>query len=511
VWLYVFAIKAETYVWSGESNNTDSFVGDINIIENNAIVNAINSTDGISINTPMIIKNYGTINADLYTYGLNFHIQSAGNLNGVINGCTDRVCVTQVITSDSELKKLDINGMGFNVIVNDFAAGANFDRLRNLRAQFYEIENSVIVIDDFSNWQIWDENVSLVGSNILYINNSYTVNSGQRIKHVVNPEYISVVLLDADKLHKAKVHPVDHGAILEIVRETDYQKIFDDNRGILLGNVRLQNPNDKLLMAMDRAYNMDELQGVMNSSYRFNSKILKRPIDVINDFIMIGNYFDDFVYGLKLTPGYIMSSNISNYDVRGDIGFSVSEVDIDFGIYLNNFNYKNELNDFSGDVYGADLKIRKSLYNFWVNGIGGLSFIKYKADNIYVDNDIKNNPSGYLLYGGFSGGYDYKIQDDIIISPFVGTEFKKFNVLNFSNTDLNIVGGGNIKYTFDIDSMKYEYSAGGAINSSGDIFVNFKIDFLSTADGAGAAIKFDVLKNEYGINYKPSITGKIVF
>ena len=171
----------------------------------------------------------------------------------------------------------------------------------------------------------------------------------------------------------------------------------------------------------------------------------------------------------------------------------------------------NEVDDYKGTAYGLDIKSKIDISNFWIKNILGFNVVNFKTGDMFVENDIKNNPSGHSVYGTFDVGHDYNVFEDLVLSPFAGIAFQSASILNTTDSNFDVRGGGNVKYGFVMDGLKYEYAIGGAINTNNDIFGMFKIGFLSVSDNAGISFGADIFKNEYGLNYKLSINGKIEF
>lgn len=509
VYANVSVSVAETHVWSGVAS-TGVFTGDENIIENGAVVNHLDGDDNIVVNLPMSIINNGTINGNIDTNGNNIVIQSAGDINGNIIACDDHTCVTQLITSNAELKTLNIVNGTYNVRLQDVDR-ADFTGIQNLSGQTYRFSNSSVVMDDFSDWQNWDKTVELDGVNTLYINNSYTVNSGDVIRGVVYPENINVVFLDPDKMHIASLLPTYYGVVLRVVRELNYENIFDDNRGVLLNNIRQKNPNDKMLVALDNADNINTMRHIMNSSYVFNQKVLLRPINVINKFILLDMSYDDSDLETVIKPFYI-GGDTASYGADAYVTNKFSDLNVNFGLHLNQFGYENKFNDFNGMLIGADINAKQKIQDFWINGMFGFDFVKFKTDDMYInDNDIKNNPDGYAVYGRIGGGYDYTIFDNFIFTPFIAGWFLKNWVASISDTDINIKCGGNLKYSFTVDGLKYEYDLSDAFGLNGDVLGSFKMGVTSIQDSVGGYVNASVLKTKEDTNYKLSVGLKMLF
>ena len=495
---------------------TNSFYGDdfmryVNIA-NGATVNA-SSGGVIVIEQPGItINNHGIITADIDTDYNSLRIQNDGEIWGDIITYTDAQ-VTQIIQSASDIHSLNVCGNHTLVLdMNNFNGMANLSQLKGLaNIGVVNMTNSSIIMDDFSEWQNWDMDINLSGINTLYITNPETAHSGDVIAHVVNPANIHVVLLNSGNLYTVTIKSLGTGAELYIVRETDYDKVFNDEENNVFQNLRDNHIDDKLLNAMDSASNINELHEVMNASHRFNHSILMQPVRAITNFSLLNLFDEEHSLGLRFSPSYISSQDFGGYELRTDLGFLYKDFYFDIGLFFNQFDYENDFNYFNGSVYGSDVRFKKYISSFWVKGVVGFSLTDFNTDYVYTDNGMKNNPYGYSLYGGFDGGYDYKGIDDFVITPFSGIVLQNMKVLDFSDYDVSLRGGGNVKYSFGVDSIKYEYSVGGAIATNGDIFCMLKIGFVSVPDGAGVSVGLDVIKNEYDLSYRASISGKVLF
>lgn len=500
-------VMAETCFLSG---NVSSLVCDENIVSVGTTVNAAGG-DTINVLNGTTLRNMGTINGHLNVGDYNLRIYNSGSIVGNIIACgNNRICVTQVITSSAELNKLNIIDGKFEVSVDNASDNINLRDLKNLSASKYEFNNSVIVIDDFSDWQNWTDEIFWTGGK-LYINNSYTVNSGEAIKNIPSGSSIEVKFLDEDKLHKPSVVSNENEFILKVVRETDYEKIFNDNRGLMLQKIRSASPNDKLLAKMDRASNMVELQRVMNSSYRFNPAVLMRPIGIINDFSSLDAlFYDRHDTGIK--PFWIMSEYINDFGAR----LYVNIIDNDnfvlnIGGRVNKFDYQNYVDDFSGFTYGADINSVKKIDKFLIKSYAGFNLISFNADYIYINNEIKSNPFGYSLYGGIDGFYNYELMKDLFLIPFIGMLIERYSVLNFSDNDIDLRAGLGAQYDFTLDGIKYKYATFIGGKTDTDLFGIVKIGFESVTDKAGISLDFGVYETDDALNYQASINANIYF
>lgn len=483
----------------------DSFEGGNYIINQNDVVYPL-AGDNINIMDFVHIENHGTINANLIAMDdFVVRINNMGNINGTVNATN----IIQFINSENGVNSFDVNATNFSVVVDGINPGIGFDhginlnQLKNLNANSFNITNSAIIIDDYMDWQNWNANVSLSqdGVTTLIINDSSTVVSGQPINHVTNIANIAIILKDLDDLYTIDLD--GNGAVvLNLISESNYSNVnqIDENASNILNDMQLNN-----------VMSFDELQNAMNLSYRFNPSILMRPVRMINNFNLANSVFNDSESGGGVKPFYIFSKDTNSFGTRLYINNKYKDFSFNIGFNFNHFNYENEFNNFSGFVYGGDIKAKENIDNFWVNGLIGASMISFKTDSIYVDGNIKNNPYGYYVYSGIDGGYDYDMFANFTVTPFMGTTFEKFGVMNFADSDANVRIGGNAKYSFITDGIKYEYSVSGIINNDADLVGMLKAGFVSVADSLGVTLGLDAIKSKDYTAYKLSVDAKLVF
>lgn len=430
---------------------------------------------------------------------MNKYLLSFAMVFGVYNACAS------VITIDngnfSTLEITDETFLAFNEFKDE-----NVD-------EFY-INNSSIVIDKLSDWQNWDADVNFSGVVSLYIDNIDEFNDGDEIRYVNNQRVIiNNANLLSDNLYKADVsYRTDSGKFyLNLVRETNYQKIFNDGRGEFLETLRLNHPNDKIFNKIDRAGNMQAVYRGMNSSYHFKPAILMRPIKTINRS-HLNLLSDDTDIGVGLNIGYLFSGKINDYSSNLYIGHKYKDLYLNMGLNLDRFTYKDSTNEFNGFMYGIDFRAKQYINGgFWLDGLYGINRTNFDAKYIYTDNKVKNNPASLSQYGRLSVGYDYDKISDVIIAPFIGIMFQKSEVYDDSDTDINLHAGANAKYNIVMDGIKYEYGLVVSGDEKAFWHVGTNAGFTSVADNAGVSINIDVFHDEFDTNCKLSLNANISF
>lgn len=484
----------------------NSFSGDVDIPENVTITAA--SASGITMTGPVHLYNRGVIDGMIDAQGNNLFIYNSGTISGGINAVGANV--VQNMRSDSEITNIAITGGNVSVEV-DHCQNATFDKLKNINASSFNITESSIVINDFSDWQGWHQGediVSLNGNVSLIINNASSVQSGEVIEHTRSGDSIFVQITDLDRMYKPELVVANGGIVLNIVRETDYEVIFGTDT---LEVIRAKHPNDKLVRALDAANNMVEFNRIKSLSYRYSHDILLRPIKMINKFSLMDGMRQENDSGVGIIPHYILSDKMNSFGGRLYVGYQNSNLYFNAGFSLNNFNYKDNLNDFSGMTYGLDIVAKQTFNKFWLGENLGFALTGFKADYVSSDDKLKSNPWSFSGYGDVVAGYDFEIVKDLYVSPNVGLSYQYYNVADVSDTELYVHGGTDIKYSFVVDGIKYEYALNGSVGTNGELFANIKLGFLSVTDGAGLSLNTSVLKDDFDYHYKFYLNAKVLF
>ena len=493
------------------SQNVEFFEDDENIIHENVVLNQT-SNDVINVADTITVWNYGTINGSLVASEDNLiRIQNSG----IITGRIEAARVIQIVTGASDLQQLNIQSDNFSVFVDGMMSGIDLADLQSLNSNQFEFHNAGIFINDFTDWQNWDVDIEWSGTNRLYIRQTANLQSGDITNNINNSDVQFMLIKDSDwedVINNPYVEHWENGAVLNIVTENDYEQIFGAGAGSLLEDIRNTNPGDRLLRALDSVNNINDLRNIGNASYRFNPSVLMRPVVAMNNFSVLDNLFVGDTPGAGIMPVYIGSEYVHNRGLRlYTDAFQNEKVSVNFGLRLNSFDYTDDLNDFSGIAYGADINAAYKKDDFIIKGYLGFNLVDFKADHIYINGDVKNNPFGYSVYGGFDGVYDYAFSENIHLMPFGGIVFQHYSILSSDDYDLNLRGGGALKYDFTVDGIKYEYGFGAGVVSNADVFGVARFGFNSLVDNIGAFLNFGVIKDDYVWNYQIAADVKISF
>lgn len=467
------------------------------------------SHDRIDLYDDTVIINHGIINS-IYTNDYNLIISNYNTIYNVYNSGT--AYVNQQISDNEALHKINVIGDNFSVNINNLNQ-VDLTQLKDIVSgadKTIVINDSSIIINNFADWRNWNQNVSLTGTNTLYIQNPETIISGELL-NFVHDNGTKVVLLDSEKLYKAAIRYESGVSFIDITKETDVSKLFDDERNSILADLRASVYNNSLIMLLNNSNSIQEIERILQLSYRFNPSVLMRPIDTLNQFGLIdflNNY--DTIYG-GFSGFYVFADTTNAFGLDFNVAGKYEDWYVGTGFNLGRFYYKNDLNDFDGFAYGANIKIKKYIDDFWLHGMVGFRMANFKTDTMYYNNHIKQNPVGYSGYGALDLGYDYALSSDVIFAPFIGGTTTLSWIMKKSDKDVTGRAGGNIKYSFGTDDIKYNCSGLFGISVDGDLFGKTEFGFMSNQDGAGLSVGFDVIKNDDDMYYKINLQGKILF
>ncbi len=515
-YLCLISLSANAEIFhAGNYPDIVSFSGEDIIVDSGAVITPVYNQNITIIETFAQLHNNGTINGTLNTNGNILRVYNTGTISGGITSSINSGEVRQMITSQSEITSINVVGVNHVVEVNYNNNNISFNDIKDLPSSSFSLSGARVIIDDFSVWQSWGKNVSLDGPVWLVINNKNTVVSGEAINNIVSGanEYLCVVITDLDSSDSIELTPSGQTKILKLVNvlNNDIAMGTGNDGDGPLEKIRQNNPNDKLVVAIDSANNENERRKIRKNSYRFNHDILLRPIKVINNFAMFNRLDDVNEMGLGMHVDYIMSDAINDFGGRIYFGNNFDELYLNVGFNFNSFSYEDKLNDFSGKSYGLDIRAKQDIGPVWIDGLVGVTLVQYDADYITSKNKLSKDPFGTFEYAKIDVGHNFEVVPDVVLSPFAGVGVQQYNIADVSDFDLNIRSGVDLKYNTVMDGIKYEYVLSGAFDTNGDWFSSIKVGFWSITDKVGASLNASVYKNDIDYNYKLSFNAKTIF
>lgn len=294
-------------------------------------------------------------------------------------------------------------------------------------------------------------------------------------------------------------------------RQTNYGIIFENELGDWLDELRDEDPDDKLLGALDAARNRAGLRDVLSRSMRTNPIKLLDPVRSFNTF-MLGDHIHDLAFGIVAEPFYIYSGDFSVLGGgAGVAGRITKNLVAKFGGYAGRMNYDGELDDFNAMVYGANFGALYKDSDFYARVVGTLSSAQFKDIEIFDGTCGVKDPGGLSGAGIVDGGMVFRLFDEFDLTPFVGARFDYTHVSNFSDTDVNMRFGVNIDKETIVDGNKYAFGLSAVGQTNGDIYGSIYTDIMSVVDGVGGRLQFGILNDDLGLSYQISLDAKFAF
>lgn len=495
--------------------DNNKFGGVIDITENTIITDStiidvanINAGDGWRLENNGFIK--ATINV---CDNCTFYIENSGDIQASFN-LGDGAKIVQVINSSDDITPLGI-GNGYNVLING-ADNISWRKVMSISggAETIILRNSELVLTNDNRNVLRTASVGpeieLVGDVIVRLDSVNNLDNVPILSNIHGDGAVHVYSDNLDIMHAIHSYIKNESLYVELVRETDYAKILRNKTGDFLNGLRKENPNDSLLAVLDTAETLDDLHSVMRRSARLNPIRLMDSIRSLTLFQMTGMY-DSYV-GMNIMPMTIFSDvfNLSGADINGRFEISDS-VSFAFSVYGAGLRYSDDINNYSGAVYGGNLRIEYNNSFGFARALVGTSFAHFDIGDVFNGTDVKHNPDGLSLYAATDIGTNFNISDAFSVSPFIRMGVDYAMIANVSDTDF--ICGMGTDLIFDVDGydIKYNYAVRFGADVRGMLDASVRINAWSVADGAGGALNIGTIYDNGSISYKIGLEFGCVF
>ena len=231
----------------------------------------------------------------------------------------------------------------------------------------------------------------------------------------------------------------------------------------------------------------------------------------MNNFLLTDTLRKETDSGVGLDTAYMFSDSISSLGGRLYAAQKYKDLYFNLGFNFNRFSYEDELNDFSGFSYGIDIKAKQIFDKFFLYENFGAVLTQFRADYITIDHNLVANPLGVSGFGEIDIGRDFSANTDLTLSPFTGIVYQRYDVGDVSDTDAALRGGGDIKYEFITDGIKYEYALSASLTTDFDFASSLKFGFWSLEDMVGASLNMAMFSDDIETYYKLSLNMNLIF
>ena len=323
----------------------------------------------------------------------------------------------------------------------------------------------------------------------------------------------TVVTVDGvDKFYIASGYIENQALYVQLSRRTDYSVVMENEMGNWLDELRVENPNDKLLGALDGAWTRSEMNGMLAQSVRTNPIKLMEPARIMNSF-MLGESFHDLDFGIVAEPFYIYSGDFSilggGVSVSGNV---TKNLTAKFGGYVGKIDYDNYLDSFDGMVYGANVGAVYKDTDFYARAVGTFASAGFRDITVFDGTRGAQNPNGISGAAVVDGGVVFNVFGGFDVVPFVGARFDYAHVLNSSDTDTNLRFGLNVDKDTVVDGNKYAFGLHTFAQTNGEIYAGIYTDMMSVVDGVGGRLDLGLLHDDdFGMSYRIKFDVKFDF
>ena len=500
-----YSVLAETFDMDIEGENK-SFAEDVFVAENIPVV-----FENVFITDTLSVENHGVFSVNSMDVcarcDLFFENFNTININSV--DLNDDSRIFQIVSDVNNMNPINI-GAEYTVLVggnNDFSLSDIVDVVSgsgNIVLENTTLHINSVPLNTSKNIEI-KENVKFIISDIADL---YNVTLLDNITGGATARFIS----NNDDVMYVMVGEIADGKLfIKHIRETDYNVIFNNDMGVFLNSLRMDNKNNKLMDALDSATDKNSLYSVMSKSVLFNPDVLVKPLQIINKINMMSidngftNSVDVNVFGVMSDDFYTYGSDI------GVASVMQNKFKLSLGAQIANIEYSSGFNEFSGVVYGLNLQAAYLFSNkMFLHIDSGLSFAQFDITNVMYNDKMISKPNSLFGYVVLDTGYELNF-DSFSVVPVagIGMQFYDLNGIKYSD----FVGrvGGAVEYKYAVSDLEYVYGVSVIADSHSAMSLSGKVGFMSPTDMIGGYVELSTILVEDSVSYKASVNAKILF
>ena len=450
----------------------------------------------IEVNDSLVLKNNGFINVDKIT------ICDECSLEIVNSGIIDAefvlgkwATIVQVVSETEHINKIDFKETAFSLnVVN--AENIRFSDILNIakQADVINVYNSKIIVDV----QDVDKNkIKFHDKVFLYIENNDLLTDKPIFSDIDNDVRIFVESDLNNPLMTLKTYVYENDLYVNLIRETDYAKIYKNDLGIFLNSLRNDANADSFLYAIDAVNSENDLYKIMAESMRIAPINMMKTIAVYNVFDM-----NNFLSDVGVRVDYINFDVSDVYSLILNLNMKVENLEFGVGGYFNIFEETDGLDHVYGKTLGGNVTAKYSFNDYFVRGKIGANFSWFDMENVFDGHDSIDNPIGWSLYGAFDIGCKYDGVYALYIMPYVGGTVNYMSVSYQKENQIAGRMGTEIGYSMEMLGVVYDYAVHLSIDTVADVMFGTSVSFMSNLDKVGGRVSFDYMNSEIGHGYK---------
>lgn len=514
VGLIVFepTVASAYYIDYNKIGDRLSLYGDTTVAEN-----AMVFVEDIDVIGTVTLDNRGSVYGDIHIgTDSTLYFKNPGEFIGDIFADEHGARLVQVVSQYQDMNALSAN-VAYDVLVHN-AERLSLNDVLNFGATADKIilSDSIVVINsnsDVALMRMANPEILIRGRVGIDIENADDIMYD--VPLISNLSVDGSVYVYADNINP--IYDVDglikNGDLYAVmVRRTDYGNIFGDDTGCFLDLLRLKNPNDSLLMALDSASDMTDIRHILAKSARMNPIKMMRPIQMLNlsetmNFAYtVGDSFvavrpmvlaaDDFIVGVTDIMGGLRITDNIMINVSAYSGMVFADTDLDqYDVYL----------------YGVKAGIDYAGKSVFANVVVGTTIADFCADYIFDGANAVDTAHGRSFYAAADAGYKYSATPNLDIASFVGFAMNSAYVFDDATHVARPHFGGGVDYHTNVMGIAYDVGLRGRAHSGGGIDAGINVGFVSVFDGLGGGAYLGITRDDSGRAYQASISIKQLF
>ena len=470
----------------------------------------------VNIKNSLYLQNMGKITGDIFVSdGCQLNLRNSGSIDGQINFGTGST-LTQIINTNSDISQLNVDSV-YSILVQD-TDNINLSDVVNISntADKIILDNSSFILSDDSDINTVSNsliNIELQGQINIILENIKDIDGIVLLSNVSGDGIVSIDISNLDSLYSAKAIRKDDEIILDIYRETDYEKILGTTLGEFANSLR--GSSSRTIIAMDRASSSSSLYDVISKSVLFNPINLMRPVRLFNEFensnfSEIKNRRKSENVSAIFEPIYIFSDGLNMYAGKATVLNTTRNFLFSFSGFGGYFGISDDINNYSGDFYGISVRSRYDNKYFWFDTNVSYTASDFNVGTVLEGNYLVTNPHGNMFYGTTSSGIKFRYHS-LYLSPYVGLGGFQESVSDDYNSDVYGKAGGIIGFNVSKLGLVYRYSAFANTRTDSAINAGLKMEVWSIEDAAGGSLVYQIIKDDLAVSNKISANIKFSF
>lgn len=469
-------------------------------------------SDIINVDRSIIIENYGIVLGDLHIGdGRHVYLKNSGIFDGDIF-LGKRAHLTQIVEGPSDMKNLGLTS-DFSVLVQNTDVNTTI-RLSDILAlaQYADeiiFQNAAIILD--IPWPNIDDGprITMLGEIVLKVDNASNIENNVLIDGVQGDASIVVMSPEGGIILNPVIRWEDESAILEMWRETDYQKILGQGSvGQFLNIMRDNFSHDKLMTVLNAAQTRHEIFDIIDRSVRINPINLMTPVRMLHDMELMDGYDPN---GVGASTWSVYSNQLNMRGVSMFAGATVAALSFGVRGHVATFDYSDEINEYIGSMYGGDVRGHLKLKHMWIRGALGITMASFDVGPVLGDDRVLWDPDGQSIYGAADIGVPFHLGKRFSLAPFVGVMGGHDRVADDRDQDIRPRGGMRSEYIYEMDGLRYGYTLNIMADTNGMIIMGAGVDVFSDADGAGGGLRVDMYYDNDITSWRLGINGRMMF